>query len=149
MSQIEFVLANESDIPTLLQIEASADGRLYSAYSGNDLRQSFSAGEKFFLIKRDGCVFGSVSVEADTGQSIEFGSLVLLPEFRVRGIGVRVFRSGLLHFKSQGYTRVHALVHPDNKPMLRIYFAFGFEEALRVENAFGDGEPRLELVLQL
>jgi len=149
MSQIEFVLAHESDIPELLQVEASASGRLYSAYSENDLREFFSAGHKFFLIKRDGLVLGSVSVEADTGQSIEFGSLVLLPEFRMRGIGVRVFRSGLHHFASSGYTRIHALVHPDNESMLRIYFAFGFKEARRIENAFGDGEPRLELALQL
>ena len=149
MSQIEFVLANESDIPALLQIEASASGRFYSAYTENELRQFLSAGGKFFLIKRGGCVLGSTSVEADTGQSIEFGSLVLLPEFRVRGLGARVFRSGLRYFESRGYTHIHALVHPDNRPMLRIYVAFGFTTKRRIEDAFGDGEPRLELVLQL
>lgn len=149
MSQIEFVLAGESDIPALLHIEASASGRLYSAYNESELREFLSAGEKFYLIRRDGCVLGSASVEADTGQSIEFGSLVLLPEYRVRGLGVRVFRSAVQHFKSRGYTYIHALVHPDNEPMLRIYFAFGFKEARRIENAFGDGEPRVELVLQV
>lgn len=149
MSHIEFVLAQEPDIPTLLQIEASASGRLYSSYSESELWEFLSAGEKFYLIMRGDCVPGSASVEADTGQSIEFGSLVLLPEYRVRGLGVRVFRSAVQHFKSRGYTFIHAIVHPDNTPMLRIYFAFGFKEARRIENAFGDGEPRLELVLQV
>ena len=149
MSHIEFFLAQESDIPALLQIEASASGRLYSAYNESELREFLSAGEKFYLIKRDGRVLGSTSFEADTGQSIEFGSLVLLPEYRVRGIGVRVFRSAVQHFKSRGYTRIHAIVHPDNAPMLRIYLAFGFEVARRIENAFGDGEPRVEMALQM
>lgn len=148
MPEIEFVPANESDIPTLLRIEESASGRLYSPYSESDLRQFLSAGERFYLIKRDGDVLGSASVETDTGESIEFGSLVLLPEFRVRGLGVRVFRSALRHFQSRGYTRIHALVHPDNISMLRIYFYFGFKEARRIDNAFGDGEPRLELLYQ-
>jgi ribosomal protein S18 acetylase RimI-like enzyme len=44
---------------------------------------------------------------------------------------------------------VDLAVHPDNVGAVALYTSFGFRGVRRVENFFGDGEPRLSMVLSI
>jgi ribosomal-protein-alanine N-acetyltransferase len=49
--------------------------------------------------------------------------------------------------KCKGTDRIDLVTHPENKNALQLYMSLGFKVESRRENYFGDGEPRLVLVL--
>ena len=47
--------------------------------------------------------------------------------------------------KTKGARRIDLVTHPENENALRLYASLGFKVESRLENYFGDGEPRLAL----
>ena len=72
--------------------------------------------------------------------------LVIRPEFQRQGLAKQAL--GKLFEELKGYELVDLVVHPENSSALNLYKSFGFVVKERIENYYGDGEPRLRMVLE-
>ena len=82
--------------------------------------------------------------EGKRGKTAHCNGLVVLPQFRRQGFGLRAMR--LVLKKMQAYPRVELVVHPHNSPAVSLYLSLGFIIESWVKNYFGDGQPRLVMV---
>jgi [ribosomal protein S18]-alanine N-acetyltransferase len=74
---------------------------------------------------------------------VYISGLVVTPPFQGRGIARKVLTMLFEQFKH--FPRIDLVTHPDNTSALKLYHSLGFVTESRVENYFGDGEPRLVL----
>ncbi len=138
--------ASNFDIPELIEIEKSAAGsKLYSPMLTEDEWLVALEIGSVYLIERDGITVGSVSYENKNGVA-QITGLVVSPEFQNQGIGRQVLTQIFEELK--GMHRIELATHPENARALKLYQSFGFTVESRKENYYGDGEPRLILVLQ-
>ena len=137
--------ASEADIDTLLELEKSVSGS--NTYSPNlereDWQEEFENG-KVFLIKDGDEVVGNISYQEKGPDHLYISGLVVRPEFQGKGLGRQALQQVLDTYPEA--TRVDLVTHPDN-PALKLYESLGFIVESRKENYWGDGEPRLVLVL--
>jgi ribosomal-protein-alanine N-acetyltransferase len=73
------------------------------------------------------------------------GNVAVDPIYRRQGIAHEVMRRILEACRE--VRRVELVTHPENQDALRLYKSLGFVVEGRIENYFGDGEPRLLLAL--
>lgn len=132
--------ATIADWETIEQIEKTSDRKLYAPRVDKaEILHDITKNSVFFIVietKKAG--FVSYIIEPDG--NIEFNGLVLLPEFKGQGIAKAAFEKALEMTKAKHYS---LFVHPENKAALKIYTDAGFTIQSRLENHFGDGEPRL------
>lgn len=76
----------------------------------------FLAGDGNWFSKREGKVVGAIH------------ELVVLPEYRNKGIGKALVQKALEYFKSRGLDRAELWVGDENKQALEFYKSLGFEE---------------------
>lgn len=138
--------ASEADIETLINLEKSVSGpKTYSAnLEEDDWREELKNGE-VFLIKSGDKVVGNLSYELKSPDHLYISGLVVSPEFQGKGLGRQVLQQVLDKYPE--IARVDLVTHPDN-PALKLYESLGFIVESRKENYWGEGEPRLVLVLQ-
>lgn len=138
--------ATESDIETLLDIERSVVGPV--TYSGMlevaDWKEEFE-NCSVFLIRNGNEVVGSISYEVKSPDHIYISGLVVKPEFQGKGIATTALKQVLAKYANA--KRIDLVTHPDN-PALKLYESLGFKVESRVENYWGEGEPRLVLALE-
>jgi [ribosomal protein S18]-alanine N-acetyltransferase len=122
-----------------------ADSKLYGQpldYEGavREITQN-----SFYFVKRGSAVVGTVAFRRTAKRSFYISNVAVLPEFRRQGIA----KSAVLFVlgKCVGAQRVELAVHPENQIALKLYMSLGFVIESCKENFFGDGEPRLILVL--
>ncbi|MFH0852134.1 MAG: GNAT family N-acetyltransferase [bacterium] len=146
MEQIILKKANLEDIPTLLEIEKSVAGtNIYSPMVEDaDWKEEFQKCE-VYLIEHNNMVIGNLSYEKKENDHVYISGLVIKPEFQGQGIGRKVLIKLLEELKDM--RRIDLVTHPDNHHALKLYQSLGFIVESRKENYFGDGEPRLVLVL--
>ena len=139
--------ATEADIPVLIEIEKSVAGtNLYSpSLTREEWLEEFASGP-VYLIEKDGEVAGNASYQKKGEDHVYLSGLVVSPRFQGQGIGKEVLIRFLDEFKN--VKRVDLVTHPDNARALKLYESLGFVVESRKENYFGDGEPRLVLVLK-
>ncbi len=99
-----------------------------------------------YLIEKDGVVVGNVSYEKINKDNVYISGLVVNPKFQGQGIAHEALLKILEELKD--IKRIDLVTHPDNTKALKLYESLGFTVESRKENYFGDGEPRLVLVLQ-
>ncbi|MCX6735316.1 MAG: N-acetyltransferase [Candidatus Peregrinibacteria bacterium] len=129
---------------TIEQIEKTSNRKLYApridkAEILHDITNNFIY---FIVVENKKIGFISYIVEADG--NIEFNGLVILPEFQGQGIAKATFEQVLEMTNAKHYS---LFVHPENEAALKIYTDAGFTIQSRLENHFGDGEPRLFMTL--
>jgi len=73
--------------------------------------------------------------------------LVIHPNFQGQGIGREAVLFRLEKLK--GVKRVWLVTHPENFKIINLYQSLGFKIEKRLENYFGDGEPRIILLRDL
>jgi len=144
--KVSLHLATIFDIPFLVQLEKSVSKtHVYSAMlKESEWRESMEKGA-VYLIEYDSQSVGSVSLEQKTASHVHIGGLVISPEFQGRGIGKSVLVCLLERLCE--VKRIDLVTHPDNHVALAVYQLLGFAVESRVENYFGDGEPRLILAI--
>lgn len=148
METVSVVLqpATQSDIEGLLDIERSVVGPV--TYSGMleeaDWKEEFE-NCSVFLIRSGSEVVGSVSYEVKSPDHIYISGLVVKPEFQGRGIATTALKQVLAKYANA--KRIDLVTHPDN-PALKLYESLGFKVESRVENYWGEGQPRLVLALE-
>lgn len=136
--------AGKNDIEILLFIERSLDNlKTYSPIlTDEEMKESLEKGVKY-IIEKDGVIVGSYSYEIKSKDSVNIGGPAILPEFHGQGIAKEITQRVLEELKD--YKRIDLEIHPDNLISLKLFKSFGFVVESRMENYFGDGEPRLIL----
>jgi [ribosomal protein S18]-alanine N-acetyltransferase len=136
----------EDDIQKLLELEKSVSGnKIYSPMLEEDEWKEELKTNSVFLIENNNQVVGNISYEKKDDDHIYISGLVVDPRFQGQGIAKKALQQILEEFKD--VKRVDLVTHPEN-PALRLYESLGFVVESRNENYYGDGEPRLTLVLK-
>lgn len=140
--------ATRADIPLLLDIENKVSGTcIYSPMTQEDEWKEEMLKGSVYLIEKGGEIVGNVSYERK-GENIAYISgLVVAPRFQGQGIGREVLNK-ILEEDLKDMKRIDLVTHPDNMIAQKLYRSFGFVVESRKENYWGDGEPRLVMVLQ-
>lgn len=69
--------------------------------------------------------------------------LAVLPEFRRKGIGKKLFGALISRLVYNGAKEIMLTVSPDNMPARLIYQEYGFHTVREIRDYFGKGEDRL------
>ncbi len=139
--------ATSADIPILISIEKSVAGtKIYSPMLKEDEWKYEIENNTVYLIEKDGAVVGNISYERKGEGRVYINGLAINPFFQGQGIGREVMIQILDEVKDA--KRIELDTHPDNAPALALYKSLGFIVESRIENYYGDGEPRLVLVLE-
>ncbi len=144
--KLEYKIATQDDIPLLISLEQTVSGNsTYSAeLDANDWIEDLKNGT-VLLSEMDGEVIGNASYEPRGADTFYISGLMVVPKFQGKGIG-RIVLQKLLDDMNDA-KRIELVTHPDNVAALKLYESFGFVVESRHENYWGEGEPRLLLVL--
>jgi ribosomal protein S18 acetylase RimI-like enzyme len=138
--------ASEKDIDTLLELERSVSGpNTYSPTLEKEEWEEELKSGSVFLIKNGDEIVGNISYENKGPDHLYISGIAVRPEFQGRGLGTQALKQ-ILDQHSE-VSRIDLVTHPDN-PALKLYESLGFTVESREENYWGEGEPRLVLVLQ-
>lgn len=125
------------------------EGSRVKTYSGienlEEARKEIAENE-IYLVYKEGRLVGSVAFQMKTTDHAYISGLVTHPDFQGQGIGREAL--GLVLEKLKNIKKVDLVTHPNNERSLKLYTSFGFkQEGEIMPNYFGDGEPRVRLVL--
>lgn len=138
--------ATIEDISNLIEIEKSVSGdKTYSALlEESEWKEEMEKGV-VYIIEDFGSVAGNISYERKSDNHFYISGLAIRPEFQGRGIA----REALLRVLEELYDarRIDLVTHPDNVKALSLYQSLGFLVEQKIDNYFGDGEPRIVLAL--
>lgn len=134
------------DINTLIGIEKMVAGlKTYSPMlEKEEWLEQFGKNTTIYLIKKGSEILGEISYEKKNPDHAYIDGLVIKPTFQKQGIGREVMRRILEELR--GFRRIDLVTHPEN-PAIKLYESLGFKIESRKENYYGDGEPRLVMVL--
>lgn len=142
---LKFRKAEISDVKAILDIEKSAaDKYTYSPILDEQEVKEYILDENVYLIYFEDKVVGSISYKETGGNHAHIGGLVVYPKYQRQGIGTEAIKWILNELKD--YKKVSLVTHPDNANALKIYQKAGFKKGKVIENYFGDGQPRVELI---
>ncbi|KKQ35741.1 MAG: N-acetyltransferase GCN5 [Candidatus Nomurabacteria bacterium GW2011_GWB1_37_5] len=134
-----------NDLQTLIDLEKSVPAtNVYSpALTMDDWKDEFEKGE-VYLIKKDDDIVGNISYEKKSDDHVYVSGILVDYRFQGQGIAKEALNQVLEKFRN--IKRIDLVTHPDN-PAINLYQSFGFSIESRIENYYGDGQPRLRLVL--
>ncbi len=143
---IDLKRAAKEDISSLIDVEKSIGVTpLYSALlTYEEWEEELKNGIVYFIVYEN-TIVGSISYQKKENDHAYISGLVVDPLFQGRGIA-RAALAKLLEML-EDFKRIDLVTHPNNKVALSLYNSFGFTLESRKENYFGDGEPRVVLVL--
>ena len=139
-------IPNDTNIQKYLEIEKTIDTPYAEVTTSAEEAKAELQKTTANFIFSDEDLVGFVAYQTRTEGSEMYGyiwEIVLLPEFRERGIGEIVIRKVLELNKS--FPRVCLQVDPENIPARSLYEKLGFKIQERIENATDAGRPRLRM----
>lgn len=139
--------AKVKDISTLISIEKEVSGsKIYSPLlTEAEWLEELEKGATYF-IELDGSVVGEVSCEMKEPFHVYIGGLVVKPLFQGKGIARKAMEILLAQLKD--VRTIDLVTHPENEKAIKLYESLGFNIESRIENYFGDGEPRVRMVFE-
>ncbi len=142
-----FRKAVSDDVEAYLDLERHvSNNRTYSAILDRNEALRELAENEVYLAYKDGQLVGSVAYQIQGPDTAYLSGIVVYPAFQGQGIGraMAEFRLG----KVSGVQRVYLVTHPENRRAIALNESLGFRFEKRVENYFGDGEPRIVMTLK-
>ena len=137
----------ESDVDAYIQLELTRDNLLtYKSLTGHDEALEQIKTSRNYFIQDGGNIVGSISYKIIDDETAEIDGVLVRPESEGKGYAKAALK--LLLPQLNDYTNVFLMTHPDNPRSIHLYSQFGFNAAGRIENYFGDGEPRLKMILK-
>lgn len=144
---LTFKKATQEDVEDFLVLESTAiKNKTYSGILDKDEALQEFAENEVYLIYKDNKIVGSTEFQIKSPEHAYLAGLVIHPDFQGQGIGreAALFRLE----KLKDVKRIDLVTHPENFKIIDLYKSLGFSVEKRIENYFGDGEPRLMLVLE-
>jgi ribosomal protein S18 acetylase RimI-like enzyme len=131
------------DVHAFAALERKSASRIYGPIATiEDARREISENTLYF-IRKDEIVVGSAAYRIRPDNSVYISCVAIDPAYRRQGIA-RAAMTYILE-KTNGASRIDLVTHPQNEYALRLYASLGFKIESRLENYYGDGEPRLVL----
>lgn len=144
---MELKRATAEDVDIYLALEKSlGEQKLYSIFSEKDEAIKELKNSVVYFIVEKGEVIGHISYEKKDKDHAYLSGILIKPEYQSRGFAREAMGKILKELKS--VKTIDLVTHPDNIKSINLCKSFGFKQAERYENYFGDGEPRVRLVLQ-
>lgn len=140
-----FRRGSEKDAPVLIDLAGRvATPKIYNQilFTNDDAVREINK-NVFYFLEIDGQAIGSAAYRTQANGSVYINNFAVDPRYQRRGIARAALEKILK--ETQNVTRLELCTHPDNVPALNLYMSYGFVIESRVENYFGDGEPRLIL----
>lgn len=136
------------DVDDILAIEKSSAGiKTYSALTKREEVIKEIINSVFYLIEKDGESVGDTSYELRGRDVAYISGLVVLPQFQGQGIARQSMEIILEELRD--VKLVELVTHPKNEKAINLYASFGFKKrGAEKENYFGDGEPRIKMILE-
>lgn len=140
--------ADNSDIEKLVELEKSVAGDKTSSIIPSTMAEWAEDIKNgvVYLIQKDGVVVGDIQYEKKGEGHMQITGLVVKPEFQRQGIAREALTQILEELKN--FKRIDLTTHPKNTKALELYKSLGFVVESEKEDYYGDGQPRLILVLQ-
>ena len=133
------------DIPVLISIEKSVSGnKIYSAMLTEGEWHETLSKNTIYLIEKDNKIVGNISYELKNPAHAHIDGLAIMPLFQGQGIARQAMQLVLEELKA--VQKIDLVTHPENTRAIKLYESLGFKVESRIENYFGDGEPRIKLV---
>lgn len=145
LSNLVFEKANESQATTLVAFEQIiAAPRLYA--KPLDLTGAINEihNNNYYFIKNNNEFVGTAAYCMRDDGSCYLSNIAVAPVWRGQGIARAAMK--FLMEKCAHAWRVDLVTHPENSCSIPLYESFGFVVESRIENYYGDGEPRLVMV---
>lgn len=136
----------EADVDAFLALEEKVKvPKIYNPITNTaDALDEIQTNELFF-IESEGTTVGTIAYAQKPDGSYYISNVAVLPEYRGKGIA-RLAMQKILEHISPAH-RVWLVVHPENENALKLYTSLGFKQENRVENYYGDGEPRVVMAI--
>lgn len=146
--KISLKRATPADFDNIIAIERSVDGiKIYSALTDKKELTEEVTNNFFYVIEKNGKIVGDVSYEIKGRDSVYLSGLVVAPKFQGQGIAKKVMSTILEKLKD--IKLIDLVTHPENEKAISLYESFGFKKTgEQIENYYGDGEPRIRMVLK-
>jgi ribosomal protein S18 acetylase RimI-like enzyme len=145
--KLSFKKLTEDDWKITTSIEkAVSDGKIFKAFTEEDESRGYLRKSNVFLVMLGEKPIGTVSYELKDKDHAYIDSMTILPEYQGRGYASKALEWLLAKLKTM--KKVDLVTHPYNSKAISIYLKHGFVIEGWKDNYFGDGEPRVELVLQ-
>ncbi len=144
--EINLKKAETKDIPLLIELDREAQSRTYAAFLTEQEWLDDMAKEPIFFIEADGEIVGVTSYWMKEPDHAYISSLIIRPQFQGKGIARKAMEIVLEWIKD--VPLVDLVTHPDNTKAIKLYESLGFKNVARMENHFGDGEPRIKMELR-
>jgi len=140
--------AKNEDIPRFIEIEKDAESKIYSATTTEKEWQEEFAKENatVYAIAKGKDVVGDISYEIKDKSTAYISGLCIDKNFQGQGVGKEAVKLMLGDLKN--FEKIELATHPDNTNAIKLYKSFGFETKSQIENYFGDGQPRIIMVLE-
>lgn len=143
--KLTYKKATQKDLKTVLEAEKIAGkSSYYLAYTKKDEVKKYLTKSKVYIIQLDNKPIGHVSYKEVNKNTVEIDGLVVLPNYRKKGIAANAV--GMIMEEIRSYNKVELLTHPHNVGSLLIYLKNGFVIESWEKNPFGDSEPRVKMV---
>lgn len=137
-----FEKANQSQADILVVFEQTvSDPRLYGKPLDFINATNEILNNNFYFIKNNDELVGSAAYCVRADGSCYISNMAVAPAWRGHGIGRAAME--FLIKKCDHAWRIDLTTHPENFRSIPLYEAFGFVVESRIENYYGDGEPRL------
>lgn len=147
-NEIKLKRATAEDIPSILEVEKGLVGtKIYSGLTGAEDAKHELAENIYYLIERDGKIVGDVAYQMKGENHAYISGLAVAKEFQGKGIAKQAMK--LILEKLKDVELIDLVTHPKNEKAIKLYESLGFKKmGEQMENYFGDGEPRIRMVLE-
>jgi|CXWL01.1.fsa_nt_gi ribosomal protein S18 acetylase RimI-like enzyme len=144
---LTFKKATEADVDAFLKLQ----GIIRKAKTFSGIFDKAEALREFaetdvYLIYKDGTLVGSTELKMKGPDEAYLAGLVIHPDYEGQGIAREAALFRLNQVKD--VSRVYLVTHPENEKIINLYQSLGFTIGERLENHFGDGEPRIVMTLK-
>ena len=140
--------ATAKDVNNILELEKNLDGtKIYSALIDRKELEEEIRNTVFYVIENDGEIAGDTAYEMKGENHVYIDGLVVSPKFQRQGIARQAMKMILEELKN--IKVIDLVTHPENEKAIKLYESLGFKKTGEViENYYGDGQPRMKMVLE-
>ena len=147
MKNLTLERATIKDVDTFLELERSIGNvSTYSAMTNREEALEEMKTNVVYFIRVGDRIIGDVMYEMKSPGHAYISGLVVRPDFQGRGFGTAAMVKVLEELRD--VSTIDLVTHPDNVRSIKLYESLGFIIGKRIENYFGDGEPRIVMTFK-